>query len=239
MTECSVFPLPGNEYFTEYRNALDQVHREGDLPAVEYSDGDKSWYKEGKLHREGGLPAIEGANGNKSWYVNGLRHREGGLPAIDWVIEHWTSYNSGYKEWYVNGLHHREGGLPAVEIGGTKQWWVNGKKHRDNGLPAVEDVDGTKAWYVNGLRHREGGLPAVERKNGTKVWWLNGKKLSENQGLIYFAFCQKMKEKKRVRAQKKIYFWWIQICYDLDHHSGCGKRMALKNLEEFETMMKV
>ena len=92
---------------------------------------------------------------------------------------------------------------------------------------------------MNGYRHREGGLPAVEDSNGRKEWWVNGKKLSENQGLVYFSFCQKMKEKKRIRAQKKIYFWWIQICYDLEHHSGCGQRMAMKNLDVFETMMKV
>ena len=63
--------------------------------------------------------------------------------------------------------------------------------------------------------------------------------LSQEKARAYFAFCQKMKEKKRIRAQKKIYFWWIQICYDLEHHSGCGQRMAQKNLEEFETMMKI
>jgi len=68
---------------------------------------------------------------------------------------------------------------------------------------------------------------------------LCGRILSDDQVIAYTTFCKKMVEKKRSRAQKKIYFWWIQICYDLDHPSGCGKRMALKNLEEFETMMKV
>ena len=55
----------------------------------------------------------------------------------------------------------------------------------------------------------------------------------------YISFCQKMEEKRKIRAQKKIYFWWIQICYDLEHKSGCGQRMAQKNLDVFETMMKV
>jgi len=67
---------------------------------------------------------------------------------------------------------------------------------------------------------------------------LCGRKLSDDQVITYNLFCQKMQEKKLAKAQKKIYFWWIQICYDLEHPSGCGKRMALKNLEEFETMMK-
>ena len=239
MTKCSVFPLPGNEYYTEYRNALDQLHREGDLPAFEKSNGDKWWFINGKQHREGGLPAIDGADGNKSWYVNGVYHRDGGLPAIDWVIGFYGGL-CYLKEWWLNGKRHRDDGLPAIDCGdGTREWWVNGLRHRDNGLPASERENGTKAWYVNGLRHREGGLPAVERENGTKTWWwLNGKLLTNDERLAYISFCQKMKEKKRIRAQKKIYFWWIQICYDMEHHSGCGIRMARRNLDVFESMMK-
>ena len=32
--------------------------------------------KEGKGHREGGLPAVEWANGDKSYYVNGKQYTE-------------------------------------------------------------------------------------------------------------------------------------------------------------------
>jgi len=46
----------------------------------------------------------------------------------------------------------------------------------------------------------------------------------------YILFCEKMKTKIQERAQKKIYFWWIPICYDLNRE--CGKRMMLKNLEK-------
>lgn len=35
--------------------------------------------------------------------------------------------------------------------------------------------------------------------------------MSDEQIRNYSEFCQKMKEKNRIRAQKKIYFWWIQI----------------------------
>ena len=35
----------------------------------------------------------------------------------------------------------------------------------------------------------------------------------------YILFCQKMEE----RAQKKIYYWWIQICYNPE--TKVGKRM--------------
>ena len=57
------------------------------------------------------------------------------------------------------------------------------------------------------------------------------------RALQYLSFCQKMQEKKLIRAQKKIYFWWIQICYDMEHPSGCGKRMAARNLALYQSMV--
>ena len=47
----------------------------------------------------------------------------------------------------------------------------------------------------------------------------------------YILFCEKMKTKIRERAQRRIYFWWIPICYDVNHPSGCGKRMMQRNWE--------
>ena len=186
---------------------LDSGRRVKELPAVEWSNGDKEWWVTGKLHREGGLPAIECVNGTKGWYVNGKRHRDGDLPAIE--------CGDGGKAWYFNGQCHRAGGLPAVEY-----------------------ADGTKKWYVNGQCHRDGGLPALEWSGGRREWWINNKSLTYEKGLAYFSFCQKMKEKNRVRAQKKIYFWWIQICYDLNHPSGCGQRMENLNLISYQEMIK-
>ena len=52
----------------------DQLHRL-DGPAVEYADGTKAWYVEGKLHRLDG-PAIEYADGCKAWWVEGERMTE-------------------------------------------------------------------------------------------------------------------------------------------------------------------
>ena len=140
------------------------------------------------------------------------------------------------------GQVHRSDDLPAIEWGrGSKEWYVNGERHRANDLPAIYVINETTQWWKNGQLHREGGLPAIKYFCGidsSEEWWLNDRKLSSTQAIAYTLFCQKMKKKNRVRAQKKIYFWWIQICYDLEHHSGCGQRMARKNLEVFETMMK-
>ena len=73
------------------------LHRE-DGPAVEWWDGSKEWYLNGKLHREDG-PAVEWWDGYKAWYLNGERHREDG-PAIE--------CSDGYKEWYLNGVELTE-----------------------------------------------------------------------------------------------------------------------------------
>jgi hypothetical protein len=50
----------------------DQLHR-ADGPAIEYANGDKMWYLNGRRHREDG-PAIERADGNKIWYLNGQEY---------------------------------------------------------------------------------------------------------------------------------------------------------------------
>jgi len=58
------------------------------------ANGNKSWYRDGKLHREDG-PAIEWANGTKAWYRDGKFHREDG-PAVE--------YANGIKYWYLKGI---------------------------------------------------------------------------------------------------------------------------------------
>jgi hypothetical protein len=42
-----------------------------------------SWWLNGKLHREDNLPAVEWDNGEKQWYFNGYLHRDDG-PAISY-----------------------------------------------------------------------------------------------------------------------------------------------------------
>jgi len=185
-------------------------------------------------HRGDGLPAVKWSNGTNEWWLYGQRHRGDGLPAIE--------RRNSLNEWWFCGQLHRDNDLPALERrNGEKRWYKNGKLHREGGRPAVEYPNGSKYWWVNGLRHREGGLPAIVGASpyGTKAWYINGKRLSNEKGPAYNLFCQKMKEKIRSRAQKKIYFWWIQICYDLDHPSGCGKRMAQRNLDVFKNMMNM
>ena len=60
---------------------------------VEWKDGTKHWYQNGKFHREDG-PSVEYLNGTKCWCLNGKLHREDG-PAVEGA--------DGSKYWYING----------------------------------------------------------------------------------------------------------------------------------------
>ena len=75
-------PSKGKRYFHQI-----------DGPAIEYSDGTKQWYIDGKLHRLDG-PATVWLDGTKEWWVDGKRHRIDG-PAIN--------YADRSKYWYIDG----------------------------------------------------------------------------------------------------------------------------------------
>lgn len=57
------------------------IHREDNLPAIEYKDGTLIWYQNGVKHREGNMPAVVFQDGHKEYWKNGKLHREDG-PAI-------------------------------------------------------------------------------------------------------------------------------------------------------------
>ena len=78
-------------YFIKGTNIL---HRE-DSQAIQLSNGDKYWFKEGDLHREDG-PAIEYGDGSKVWFKEGTCHREDGA-----AIE----YPNGDKEYWIKGKY--------------------------------------------------------------------------------------------------------------------------------------
>jgi hypothetical protein len=79
-----------NDKTIHWYNDKDEYHRL-DGPAIEYAEGSKAWYVDGKFHRLDG-PAFEMADGYKAWYVDDERHRLDG-PAVE--------YADGFKEWWV------------------------------------------------------------------------------------------------------------------------------------------
>ena len=62
------------------KEGTDLLHREDDLPAVEYENGDKLWFFNGVFHRENGPAAIY-MNGIKSWVLDGYNFSEANFNA--------------------------------------------------------------------------------------------------------------------------------------------------------------
>ena len=98
MSEVAVFDTlryhieVDNEGTRFYYNSAGQLHRTNG-PAIEWSNGTKSWFQYGLRHRTDGA-AIEYTTGSEEWYLNGLHHRVDG-PAVE--------YTNGYKRWFING----------------------------------------------------------------------------------------------------------------------------------------
>ena len=175
------------------KEEFDKLSVDNQTGCVKYADGDKHWYKEGKLHREDG-PAVEFSDGDKHWYKEGKLHREDG-PAVE--------CDNGYKAWYKEDIRHREDG-PAIEYSnGSKAWYLDGKAcsekeykakvsesnivyteeeffklPKDKQTGCVKYANGDKHWYKEGKCHREDG-PAIEYANGYKEYWLEDKFFSE------------------------------------------------------------
>lgn len=179
----------GSKYW--YKNG--KLHRDFDLPAIEFSFGAKVWYQNGEVHRENGpaivfddsaeeksvfysdvfkriklLPFEMDLSGSANcWVKYGLIHRELDEPAIE--------CQDGSRYWYKNGMPCRKGDKPSkILADGTKIWHKHGITRRKGEFPAKEYGDGTKIWYKYGVIHRENG-PAIECRNGAKIWFFYGK----------------------------------------------------------------
>ena len=80
-----------------YKNGA--LHRDGDLPAVEKSNGEKQWFKNGESYREDDKPSVEAANGSLFWYQGDILHRETGPAAI---------YSNGREDYYFNDHYYEK-----------------------------------------------------------------------------------------------------------------------------------
>lgn len=166
------------------------AHREGDLPAEISKNSNGSIQKlykiHDELHRDGDKPAIETSDGSRSeWHLGGIPHRPNGKPQA--IIRTNSTKKTQYMEY---GLEHREGGLPSYEAtdGYTteKRYKVRGKfQSPNNNTPSshIKYISGAekgtefKEFHKNGVLHREDDKPAViQTSNGmiTKKWYKNG-----------------------------------------------------------------
>ena len=108
--------------------------------------------------------------------------------------------------WYKDRLLHRDDDLPAIMwANGDRFWYQNGKIFRCGNLPAIERNNGDKEWRLNGRLHQVNDRPAIERLNGNNEWFVNGLNITP--------FILKYIGIRKLRAQKKIYFWIVRILY--------------------------
>ena len=61
--------------YVKYYRVNNKLHRDDDLPAVEYPDGTKEWYQYGKRHRING-PSVKSFTGYINYYINGKFYSE-------------------------------------------------------------------------------------------------------------------------------------------------------------------
>lgn len=100
----------------EYRRC-GRLHRDHDLPAVEWRSGARSWYRHGAFFRDHDQPAQIGSDSTQIWCNASDFHRLGG-PAI-------VSPADDFSAWYVHGQRHRKD-RPAVMWQGREEFWQDG-----------------------------------------------------------------------------------------------------------------
>lgn len=112
---------------------------------LQFSNGTKCWYKDGKFHREDG-PAMLFKNKQRQseYYINGVFQKYGDFPAkkkkktrqentlansIGYPDKYFTGVFEwdGRKEWHKDGNFHREDGPAYIGKDGYKEWWLDGK----------------------------------------------------------------------------------------------------------------
>ena len=233
----------------KWYNKKGELHRDDDLPAIEWSDGTKKWYKNNMIHRVDGpaiiippglnelqsptlrfhsinRPAVERSDETKLWYLNNELHREDG-PAVE--------KSNGTKIWYQNDALHRVDGPALEHSNGYKEWYLNGELHRVDG-PAVEHFNGYKEWYLNGERHRVNG-PAVEKSGGIRhgyfsiyfsirKWFIEDKEYTEEEF------------KKVIKRRNELARWVYQRWYSdfmRNPNTERGQRYISK---DYDRMMK-
>ncbi len=178
-----------------WKNAAGQIHRDGDLPAKEYKNGDKWWYQNDINFRANDLPTIVRNNGRQVWLnAEGYLNRLTGPAIINsngdeeyWIRakkysskEEWEKIASNYFEYW---LQFEKNDPPNKIKDGIKYYNQDVVTSRAYDRPAEVGPEYVK-WLKNGKRHRNGDKPALIWKDGTKCWFQNGK-LSRLNGPAY------------------------------------------------------
>jgi hypothetical protein len=119
---CKVEKILNFNHVSYHKEGTNVLHRE-DGPALEFNDGTKIWFFNGKKHRIDG-PAYETLKGFKEWWTHGEIHREDGPARIGSDV--------GF-EWWLKGRF-----FP------TKESWFEAltKKQKEKALYSEDFIRG-------------------------------------------------------------------------------------------------
>lgn len=166
-----------------------KLHRDNDLPAIEFLNGDKAWFQHGELHRDNDKPAIERVDGYKQWNQRGKIHRDDDNPAIE--------ERDATKRWYVNGVYYRDGDKPVVEKANGDKFWGRGGGDfiifsRMDKKPAKEYGNGIREWWMNGRKGKAIWQRGEDREDWCKLCFQIDNILNNEK--IETQLCHKLKK---------------------------------------------
>jgi hypothetical protein len=179
----------GNKFYYKDK-AMTIFHRE-DGPAIEFADGTKLWFIDGKELSEEKFNATVNKSLERNsnsyikdaiWYEK-LRRFAEEIKIPIWVNGKKYQFDRDLK--LTNHLIMKEQFIIVTKE--NSKFYYKDKEftilHREDG-PAVERFDGSKSFYYKDkamtIFHREDG-PAIEFADGTKLWFIDGKELSEEE----------------------------------------------------------
>lgn len=123
-----------------YYNEHNDLHRE-DGPAIEYTNGDKEWYLNGKLHREDGPARLIRNETHQEWYKNGQEHSYNGQPSI-FIMKP----TENYIRWAENGQNIIDISLEDGKITEIFVYESENEMNYDPSIPVRLAIDGGKLY---------------------------------------------------------------------------------------------
>lgn len=171
-----------------YKSKISQISFDKDKNELylEYKNGQKHWYKDGKHHRENG-PAIIYANGKEKYYTHGKLDVK--AKTVEPNIKTNSTLNQQQQDWIKK--------LKQDPVWKNHHNWINitdiDYNEEKNELYVLED--GSHWWSKDGKFHREDG-PAWISPDGTEEYWLDAIIYSKDKfnEKIFQTRLQKLKE---------------------------------------------
>lgn len=200
------------KYFVEVFNIdlTNSVHRHGETTLIYASSSKKDTLEIIKYLYEKGVDIFANKNLALCWACS-----KGHLQTVKFLVEHGADINER--------INHNPQYPTAIQEAARKGF-----------LPIV------KYLFEKGAKHANLALKDASANNRLEIVYFLSQKGVYHFALTsfdiqYINFRLKMERKRFLWAVRKIYFWWIPICYDVNR--DCGKRMMERSWERVQGYM--